>query len=140
MIINKYLLYFIVLFIVFAFFLGKRIVRKLTYKQTTGVVTGFAYSERRPGKFGSTSNKYPVVEFDTDKYHVTITAPSYMSETVYVDKIVTVIYDPKKPTNAYVNNFYGLWGNAFIFLLPFFLIWTIIIIGKDLIPTRVKLF
>lgn len=139
MTINKYLLYFIVLFIVFSLFLGKRIVRRLTYKQTTGVVTGFDYTERL-SKYGTTSRKYPVVEFDTDKFHVTITAPSYMSETVYVDKIVPVIYDPKKPTNAYVNNFYGLWGNAFIYLLPFFLIWTIIIIGKELIPTRVKLF
>lgn len=139
MTINKYLLYFIVLFVVFSLFLGKRIVRSLTYKHTKGVVTGFDYYERL-SKYGTTSTKYPVIEFDTEKYHVTITAPSYMSETVYVDKIVDVIYDPKKPANAYVNNFYGLWGNAFIYLLPFFLIWTIIIIGKDLIPTRVKIF
>lgn len=135
MTINKYLLYFIVLFTVFAFFLGKRIVHAITYKHTQGVVTGFDYYEGR--KY---TKKYPIVEFKTEKYVVEFRAPDYMAETVYVDKIVDVIYDPDQPTNAYVNNFYGLWGNAFIFLLPFFLIWTIIIIGKDFVPTQVKLF
>ena len=135
MTINKYLLYFIVLFTVFALFLGKRIFHAITYKHSKGVVIGFDYSEGR--KY---TKKYPIIEFEAEKYVIEFTAPSYMAESVYVDKIVDVIYDPKDPGNAYVNNFYGLWGNAFIFLLPFFLIWTIIIIGKDFVPKRVRLF
>lgn len=128
-------MYFIVLFAVFAFFLGKRIVHALTYKHTQGVVIGFDYYEGR--KY---TKKYPIVEFKTEKYVIEFRAPDYMSETVYVDKIVEVIYDTNNPRDAYVYNFYGLWGNAFIFLLPFFLIWTIIIIGKDFVPKRVRLF
>ncbi len=135
MTINKYLLYFIVLFIVSAIFLGKRIVHAITYKHTKGVVIAFDYYEGR--KY---TNKYPIIEFETEKYVIEFRAPSYMAENVYVDKIVEVIYDPDNPSNAYVNNFYGLWGNAFVFLLPFFLIWTIIIIGKDFVPKRVQLF
>lgn len=139
MTINKYLLYVLVLLIVFGFFLFPRIIYLLTYTHAKGVVTGFEYS-KGTGKYGRTSKRYPKIEFDTDKYHVTFYGPSYMESTVYTEKIVDVIYNPNNPQKAYINNFYGLWGNAFIYLLPFFLIWTIIIIGKDFIPIRVKLF
>jgi hypothetical protein len=52
---------------------------------------------------------------------------------------VLVMYDRDNPGKAYIKNFFGLWGNAFIYLLPFFIIWTICIFHYDLIPKVVKI-
>lgn len=135
MTINKYLLYIIVLFIFCLLFLGKRIYHAAVYKHTKGTVTGFEIHKGR--RF---VKQYPIIEFEANGYRISFLAPSYMKETVYVDKLVEVIYDEDEPVNAYVNNFYGLWGNAFIYILPFFLFWTIVIIGKDFVPKRIRIF
>lgn len=138
MTINKYTLYIIVLLTVFSIFLIPRLYVLLNYHRTNAIVTGF-HNERLTGKSGWYTNSYPIIEFDTEKDHITFYAPSYMYETVKIDSLVQVIYNPKQPTNVYVNNFYGLWGKAFIFLLPFFLIWTICIFSVNFIPRNIKL-
>ena len=136
--INKYLLYLLVNVVVFSIFLLPRVYRLATYERTMGVVSGF-YAEQVPGKIGMHTRSFPVVEFETQKYRVTFLAPDYMKEMVNVGSKALVMYDSDNPEKAYIKNFYGLWGNVFIYLLPFFIIWTICIFHYDLIPKVVKI-
>jgi hypothetical protein len=123
--------------LVFGIFLLPRVYRLATYETTVGTVTGFDYRQV-PGKYGPRTRSYPIVEFETEKYRVGFRIPNYMKDMVNVGGSVLVMYDRENPSNAYVKNFYGLWGNVFIFLLPFFLIWTVCIFHYDLIPKVIK--
>ena len=131
MIINKYLLYLIVNILVFGILLFPRIYYLISFNRTVGLVTGFDYSAKYA---------VPIIEFKVNENEYHFYGPDYMKETVNPGQQIPVIFNPKNPKQAYVNNFYGLWGDPFVYLLPFFLIFTIVIIGKDFVPEKVRLF
>lgn len=131
MTINKYLLYLIVNIIVFGILLLPRVYFLATFTKTEGMVTGFDYGYKYA---------VPIIEFKAGDMEYSFYGPDYMKENVNSGQKIQVIYNPKNPKQAYVNNFYGFWGDPFVYLLPFFIIFTIIIIGKDFIPIKVKLF
>jgi hypothetical protein len=118
-------------FIVFGILLLPRVYFLATFTKTEGMVTGFDYGYKYA---------VPIIEFRVGDIEYNFNGPDYMKGNVNSGQKVLVIYNPKNSKQAYVNNFYGLWGDPFIYLLPFFIIFTIIIIGKDFIPLKVKLF
>jgi len=119
-------------------FLAPRLYYYYTYERSIGKVTKFYLFSSHGRKF-TTHKKYPIIEFDSKEYHIKFTGPAFMSESVKQDDNVPVIYDKKNPENAYVLTFHGFWGDAFIYMLPFFLIWTICILRSDFIPKYIDI-
>ncbi len=134
--IDKFILYFLVVAFVVTLLCGRRLYAYLFYDRTEGRVTSFEkvwVNTKRGGYY----NNYPVVEFDTKEYHVSFIAPPYMEEVAGIGKNFTVLYNRKNPEDAYVLNFYGLWGESAKYLIPFFLIWTIVVLSPDFIPRKI---
>lgn len=110
----------------------------ITYEKTIGRKAGY-YLKKVSTKTGGYTKSYPRIRFYTDEYEVTFLAPSYMKEPYEGVEEFIVIYDKKEPENAYAYNFYGFWAQPLSYLLPIFLIWTILIFSVDFIPKRINL-
>ena len=132
--VNKYWLYIIVVFGVFLVLMGGKLVHLITYKTAKGRIAGYEEEWVSNSRGGGYTKRYPKVMFYTPQYEVTILAPSFMYEASEDMSSVTVYYSPKKPTNAFVYNFYGFWGTAMIYFLPFFLVATICTFSPNFIP------
>lgn len=98
---------------------------------------GFESKDVQNG-INSCTIKYPKVTFYTDKYEVTVVAPSSMAEAASKMDSVTVYYDYTDPTKAIIYNYYGVRSPATTILIAFFLIWTICIFSRDFIPTHIN--
>lgn len=136
--VNKYALYVYVLLAAFLVTMGPTLVHLQTYKSTIGRVFGF--KERLVyGKYNSYYKRFPRVNYTVNNEAYSIYGPSYMEEASRNMDSVTVFYNASNPAEGIIYNYYGVWGRALTFLIPFFLIWTICIFSVDFIPKRVNL-
>lgn len=138
MIINKYHLYFIVLLAAFAISMGPRFVHLYTYKQTKGIVAGYEKNEVYT-KNGKRIINIPLIVFMAGEEEVTIYGPTFMNDEIGENAILIVYYNEKKPTSAFIYNFYDFWGSVLIYLGPFVLVWTACIFGVGFIPKYINL-
>jgi hypothetical protein len=135
--VNKYVLYAVVLVLVFGIGLSTRLYALLIYRRTEGVVAGY-HDQWVHTKTGGYNKHFPLIRFKTKTHVVTFAAPSYMYEESRDKVSYPVIYDADEPTNAYVFTFMGFLGTPSLYLGPFFLIWTIFLLGYGFLPKRIR--
>lgn len=138
MIINKYYLYFIVLFAVLLISMGPNSIHLLTYQKTPARVFGYEEFETG-GSYDSRIERFPRIIYTINDVEYTLLAPSFMAEASKKMDSVTVYYDASNPEKAFLFNFYGFWGPQMVFVIPFFLIWTGFVFSPGIIPRRIDL-
>jgi hypothetical protein len=106
-----------------------------TYKRAIAQVSGTIDQHLR-----RRTDHYPIIYFETEAHKVRFTAPSFMYEMMDIGSHVEVFYDPERPSQAYVNNFWGLWGTRFIYFFPIFILLTACTFSVDLLPKTIKIF
>ena len=135
--VNKFVLYAVVVALVFGIVLWTRLYALLIYKRTEGVIAGY-HDEWVSTKTGGYTKHFPLIRFETHTASVTFTAPSFLYEESRDKVTYPVIYDAGEPTNAYVFTFMGFLGVPALYLGPFFLIWTIYLLGPGFLPKRIR--
>lgn len=138
MVIDKFALYFAVLGLVSAVMLGPRLYELVAYKRTMGEKAGYV-DQFVGSKTGGYTKHYPRIKFTTAERDYYFLAPSYMAEPYEGVENIEVIYDPAEPSSARAFNFYGFWGPVFIYYLPFFLVWTLFVLGVGFLPRKIKI-
>ena len=137
--INKYLIYFVILFFLLKPFV-KRSWYALTYHKTKGLVKYFDvhefYSTSGTGRY---SKYYPVVEFSVDSNIYTCRGSSFQKDVVNIGTEVPVLYDLKNANNAYVYTFLAFWGPDVAYLIPVIIFFTLAFLGLDSIPKYLTL-
>lgn len=123
---------------VFFLLFGARIYCLFTYQKTIGKTVGY-FDEYVQTRRGGYTKHYPEIAFENETGRHIFLAPSYMFDASRGMGFITVIYDKSDPHKAYALNFYGFWSPGFIYFLPFFLIWTIIIFSIDFVPTQINI-
>jgi Protein of unknown function (DUF3592) len=120
-------------------FLLKPLINKiwyaLTFNTTKGVVKSITFTEYEGNRKKHTTY-YPVVDFIIKNDTFTCTGSQFQHEEFYVHDSVSVIYNPKRPTNAYVYSLLGFWAPQLVYVIPVSLILSLIFFGTGLIPKR----
>ncbi len=98
---------------------GSRSIVYLTGARATGTVVDFSTSHSRSSDSRATVSYHPVVEFQADGRTLTITGSGQANRPAYDQgQPVTVVYDPRKPTEAVVDDFWQAWAGP-LFLIVF---------------------
>jgi hypothetical protein len=130
---SKYVLYPVVLFVVFGVWWSPHVFHLLTYSTTHGNRPGFQNVEHFGGRHKVT-DKHPVIRFEHNGYQYKFLAPSFLQDVVDYRNDIPVIFDPDDPSEAYVKSFIGLIGDSLLYLIPFFLIWTVLVLHPEFFP------
>jgi hypothetical protein len=138
MYINKWLLYFITTVILFLLFVLPNIVFESKAKQVQGEIVD-VISSRVTGRTSSYSRRNAVLNYTVGDVTYQCIAPSYVFETPDIGFKASIAYNPDKPSDGRVNNFYGIWGRTFVWLLPLYLTITLCAVAIDFIPTRIRI-
>ena len=137
--INKYLIYFVILFFLLKPFV-QRFWYEVTYQKTKGFVLYFDedefYTFSGTGRY---SKYYPVVEFSVDSNTYRCRGSSFQKDVLNTGSQVPVLYDPKNPNHAYVYTFLAFWGPNVAYLVPVIIFFTLAFLGLDSIPKYLTL-
>jgi hypothetical protein len=136
--IHKWLLYSIIVSTLFVLFVLPNLVFAARSKMTTGTVVEVLFREVR-GKYSSYHKRYPVFEYEVKGHRYYSVTEPYVFEWAPQGLKSTIIYNPNNPQDGRVNNFYGIWGKTFVWLLPTFLVITLSFLAINFIPTRIKI-
>ncbi|MES2648014.1 MAG: hypothetical protein V4717_14140 [Bacteroidota bacterium] len=90
-------------------------------------------------RYGRNSKvNYPLIEFETGKKPVRFLAPQYLRDFMTMNQKVTVLHSAINPENAFVLDYYGLWGVSFIYFGIFLLVLTPLTFGGSFFPKMFK--
>jgi hypothetical protein len=106
----------------------------LSFSRTRGIVESYLMVRNvRRARF------YPEVKFIVNNDTLYCTGSSFQKEGLHTNDSVTVIYDPKNARHAYEGSFLGFWAPDLVYILPFGLLLSLMVLGLEEVPTYLKL-
>ena len=82
-----------------------------------------------------TRQTYPMFQYKTPSY--TVSAPGNWNLPYEAGDSVTIRYNPDDLTNFKIDTVYDCWKDLLIYASPFFIFYTFLFLGKDIIPKAV---
>ena len=129
--ISKYLIYFILMFILLLP-LTKKVWYALTFSRTNGFVNTFIV-RHTTGRRARTYY-YPEVEYTVGKHRYICYGSSFQHDVVRVLDSLTVIYSPSNPQRGYLYTTLAYWMPPLMYIIPFSLMLTLACFGLSTIP------
>jgi hypothetical protein len=128
-------MYFLLLLVATTIIFLPRIFRRIFWPVSEGQYIGtITQNSVRNSKVA-----YPLIEYYTSEYRVRFLAAQYLRDFMEMNQKVTVLHSKGHPENAYVLEYYGLWGTGILYFGVFVLFITPLTFAGALFPKYFKI-